>query len=122
MLDALPAPHWQPVQRLAAASLPIPVWHAFESPFKVTQLTMLEQSLASRLMRTAHKVARPIHFDRNPLPIVQSNERIDSVAGDLATVLILYLEPIGAKSSHHVALELRNCLSVRDKSGAAGLA
>ena len=54
---------------------------------------MLEQRAARLLMRTAHKVARPVHFDRNLLPIVQGNERINAVPGALATMLILYTEP-----------------------------
>ena len=66
---------------------------------------MLEQRAASLLMRMAYKVARPVHFDRNLLPAVQSNERVDAVPGALANVLLLDTESARAEFSHHVALE-----------------
>tara|TARA_B100000513_G_scaffold69286_1_gene27663 strand:+ start:241 stop:405 length:165 start_codon:yes stop_codon:yes gene_type:complete len=53
----------------------------------------------------AYKVARPVHFDRNLLPAVQSNERVDAVPGALANVLLLDTESARAEFSHHVALE-----------------
>ena len=82
---------------------------------------MLEQRAASRLMRTAHKVRRPIHFDRNPLPIVQGNERVDAVPGNLATMLILYTESARADFSHHFTLELRWPPFFKYESFVAGL-
>ena len=113
----------QPVQRLAAASIPLPVGHASESPSKVTQLAMLEQRAASRLMRTADKVGRTVHFDRNLLPSLQCNERVDAVPRNLATMLFLYiLDIVRVDFSHHVALELRNRCTWLDESVAAGLA
>ena len=71
--------------------LPLPVFDTFETPFKVAQLAMLEQRGASRLMRTTHKVGRTVHFRRNPLPMIQSHERIDAVPGDLAAILFLHI-------------------------------
>ena len=86
--SVLQGPARQPGQLLAM--IPLPVEHALEPPAKVTQLAMLEQRAAIRLMRTAHKVGRPVHFDRDLLPIVESNERVDAVPGDLASMLVLY--------------------------------
>ena len=88
ILYALQGPAWPPGQLLAM--IPLPVEHAFESPSKVTQLAMLEQRAAGRLMRSAHKVGRTVHFDRYLFPIVESNARVDAVPGDLATMLFLY--------------------------------
>ena len=79
----------QPVELLAV--VPLPVGHVLEPPAKVAQLAMLEQRGASRLMRPANEVGRTVHFHRNPLPIIQSNERVDAVSGGLATMLFLYL-------------------------------
>ena len=42
--------------------IPIPVFDVFETPAKVSQLAMLEQRAAIRLLRTAHKVGRTVHF------------------------------------------------------------
>ena len=84
---------------------------------------MLEQRAASRLMRTAHKVGGTVHFDRNLLPVLQSDEHVDAVPRDLATMLFLYiLDIVRVDLSHHAALELRNRRSWRDESVAAGLA
>ena len=83
---------------------------------------MLEQRAASRLMRTAEKVGRTIHLDRNLLPIVQSNQRVDAVPGDLATMLVLNLDIVGADFSHHIGLQLRRRLSLSDEGVKAGLA
>ena len=88
ILYALQGPAWPPGQILAM--IPLPVEHAFESPSKVTQKAMLEQRAAGRLMRTADKVERTVHFDRYLLSIVESNARVDAVPGDLATMLFLY--------------------------------
>ena len=88
ILYALQGHAWQPGHLLAM--IPLPVEHAFESPSKVAQLAMLEQRAAGRLMRSAHKVGRTVHFDRYLFPIVESNARVDAVPGDLATMLFLY--------------------------------
>ena len=105
------------------AAIPLPVGDALEPPSKVAQLAMLEQRAARRLMQTAHKVGRPVHFDRYLLPIVEGNKRVDAVPGELATVLFLYiLDVVRVDFSHHVALELRNRRSWPDESVAAGLA
>ena len=71
--------------------MPLPVGHAFETPSKVTQLAILEQRAASRLMRSAHKVGRTVHFNRNPLPVIQCDERVDAVPGGLASMLFFHL-------------------------------
>ena len=83
---------------------------------------MLEQRAASRLMRTADKVPRTVHFDRSLLPILQSNQRVDAVPGDLATVLFLYMDIVRADFSHHIGLQLRRRLSLSDEGVKAGLA
>ena len=83
---------------------------------------MLEQRAPSRLMRTAEKVGRTVHFDRNLLPIVQSNQCVDAVPGDLATVLFLYIDIVRADFSHHIGLQLRRRLSYSDEGFKAGLA
>ena len=86
------------------AAIPLPVGDALEPPSKVAQLAMLEQRAASRLMRTAHKVGGTVHFDRDLLPIVESNERVDAVPGDLATVLCLYMDIARTDFSYHIGL------------------
>ena len=65
---------------------------------------MLEQRAASRLMRTADKVGRTVHFDRNLLPILQSNQRVDAVPGDLTTMLFLHVETARTDFSYHIGL------------------
>ena len=109
--------------QLHASRVPFPVEHAFEMPFKVAQLTPLEQCSASRLVRATQKVGRAVHFHRNPSPIIQSNQRVDAVPGGLATMLFLYIMDTAARADflNHVALELRGIPFFRDKSFAAGL-
>ena len=68
--------------------LPLPVFDTFETPFEVAQLAMLEQRAAIRLLRTADKVPRTVHFHRNLLPMIQSHERIDAVPGLLFRIRI----------------------------------
>ena len=83
---------------------------------------MLEQRAASWLLRTAEKVGRTVHFDRNLLPILQSNQRVDAVPGDLATMLFLYMDIVRADFSHHIGLQLRRRFSLSDEGVKAGLA
>ena len=103
--------------------IPIPVFDVFETPAKVSQLAMLEQRAAIRLLRTAHKVGRTVHFHRNPLPIIQSHERVDAVPGDLATMLLLYIGNVTGRTdlSDHVGLQLGSLPFFFDKSVTAGL-
>ena len=82
---------------------------------------MLEQRAASRLMRTAHKVGRPVHFDRYLLPIVEGSKRIDAVPGDLATVLFLYMDIARTDFSYHTGLQQRRPPLFRNEGVEAGL-
>ena len=119
---ALRRPPWQPVQ-LPASIVPLPVEHDLEMPFKVAQLTPLEQRGASGLVRKTKKVRWTVHFHRNPSSIIQSNQRVDAVPGGLATMLFLYIMDTGARAdlTHHVALKLRRPPFCFDESVAAGL-
>ena len=102
-------------------STPIPVGHALDRPSKVAQLTPLEQRGASRLVRTAQKVRRTVHFDRKPPPILQSSQRIDAVPGGLAAMLFLDLDTARTDFSYDIGLQLRRLPFVFDESVAAGL-
>ena len=82
---------------------------------------MLQQCVASGLLRTANKMVRTVHFHRNLLPIIQSHERVDAVPGDLAAMLFLHIETARADFSYHIGLELRRLPFFFDESVAAGL-
>ena len=84
---------------------------------------MLEERAAGRLMRTAHKVVRPVHFDRYLLPIVESNERVDAVPGDLATRLFFHMGNARARTDfpYNIGLQLRGLPFLFDESVAAGM-
>ena len=82
---------------------------------------MLEQSGAVRLMRTADEVERTVHFHRNPMPIIQSHERVNAVPGGLATMLFLNMRNARADFPYHVGLQLRRFPFFRDESITAGL-
>ena len=103
------------------AAFPLPVRHALEPPSKVAQLASLEQRGTGRLMRTADEVGRTVHFHRNPIPIIQSHERVNAVPGGLATMLLLDMRNARADFSYHVGLQLRRFPFFRDESIAAGL-
>ena len=84
---------------------------------------MLEHSGAIRQMRTAHKMKRTIHFNRNLLPIIQSQERVDAITGGLATMLFLHmLDIVRADFSYNVLLQLRRLRFFFDESVTASLA
>ena len=84
---------------------------------------MLEHSGAIRQMRTAHEMKRTIHFNRNLLPIIQSQERVDAITGGLATMLFLHmLDIVRADFSYNVGLQLRRLRIFFDESVTASLA
>ena len=86
------------------AAIPLPVGHALEPPSKVAQLAMLEQRGAGRLLCSADEVERTVHFHRNPRPIIQSHERVDTVPGQLATMFFLDMRNARTDFSYHVKL------------------
>ena len=51
---------------------------------------MLEQCGACWLVGTADEVGWTVHFHRNLLSIVQSNERVNAVSGPFATMLFIH--------------------------------
>ena len=112
--------NWQPVQ-LPPSGVPLPVEHALETPPKVAQLAMLELRAAIWLMRTADEVGWTVHFHRNLPSIIQSNQRVDAVPGDLAAMLFLHIVAARADFSYHIRLELRRLPFSRDEGVAAGL-
>tara|TARA_B100000513_G_C11763130_1_gene138409 strand:- start:10 stop:303 length:294 start_codon:yes stop_codon:yes gene_type:complete len=95
--------------------------HALEPPSKVAQLAMLEQRGACRLPRTPDKMGWTIHLYRNPLPILESYERVDAVPGGLAPMLFLDLDTVRADFSHHIRLQPRRPLFMRGESVTAEL-
>ena len=103
------------------AAIPLPVGHALEPPSKVAQLAMLEQRDAGRLLRTADEMGRTVNFHRNPLPIIQSHERVNTVPGGLATTFFLDMRNARTDFSYHFGLQLRRFPFFRDESVAAGL-
>ena len=103
------------------AAIPLPVGHALEPPSKVAQLAMLEQRGAGRLLGTADEVGRAVHFHRNPLPIIQRQERGDAGPGGLATMFFLDMRNARTDFFCHVGLQLRRLPFFRDESVAAGL-
>ena len=111
---------WQPVQ-LSPSRAPLPVEHALETPPKVAQLAMLELRAAIWLMRTADEVEWTVHFNRNLPSIIQSNQRVDAVPGDLAAMLFLHIVAARADFSYHTRLELRRLPFCRDEGVKAGL-
>ena len=111
---------WQPVQLLAA--IPLPVGHDLEPPSEISQLAMLEQRGAGELMGTADEVGRTVHFHRNSRPIIESNQCIDAVPGDLATMLFLYTGTARTDLSYNIGLQLRRFAFFRDESVVACLA
>ena len=96
---------WQPVE--LRAPIPLPVRHALEPPAKVAQLAMLEQRGTGRLMRSADKVGRTVHFYRKLSAIVQRDKRVDAVPGRLATMLFLDVDTVRADLPDHVGLQPR---------------
>ena len=107
--------------QLPPSRAPLPVEHALETPPKVAQLAMLELRAAIWLMRTADEVARAVHFNCNPLPVIQSNQRVDAVPGNLATMLFLHFVAARADFSYHIRLELRRLPFFAEESVAASL-
>ena len=61
---------------------------------------MLELRGACRLLRTPDKMKWTIHLYRNPLPILESHERVDAVPGGLAAMLFLDLDTARTDFSH----------------------
>ena len=107
--------------QLPPSGVPLPVEHALETPPKVAQLAMLELRAAIWLMRTADEVEWTVHFHRNLPSIIQSNQRVDAVPGDLAAMLFLHIVAARADFSYHVRLELRRLPLCRDEGVKAGL-
>ena len=83
---------------------------------------MLEQCGARWLVGTADEVGWTVHFHCSLLPILQSNERVDAIPGDLTAMLFLYMGNTRADFSYNIGLKLGRYFTARDESGAAGLA
>ena len=81
---------------------------------------MLEQRGTGRLMRSADKVGRTVHFYRKLSAIVQRDKRVDAVPGRLATMLFLDVCTARANFLHHIGLQLRRPPFTFDEGVAAG--